>query len=658
MEGSKRGTGSSCVTCNKWFQTEQNLKQHMNTHANRERKECPMCKKKVLQLQLHMKYMHTEQPMLTCDICDARVKGKIGLRIHMRYHSKGWKRPCPVCKKECFELKRHMLLHDKDRPKYECTKCSKVFVQKENLRKHSLTHQEKQDKTICLICKKSYVDIKEHLKMHTTEKNRKTCPVCKHEYARTYLPKHMLSHNEKGTPTFSCSDCDYKSTEKGNLKRHVRYRHTEREKQACSICQKRVLNLDLHLKRKHSGKAETISCRMCDKILDKEHLKRHLEAVHYGRKTEKCPLCQKKTTRLRKHMLLHDKHRPRFVCNTCNKTFSMQKSLEKHMALHKNPDEYRKACPICHTNVVNMASHLTTHNLEKSFKCRLCYAKYGTRSRLRSHVMTHFAAHKKSCPICHKRISKKYIPMHTRVMHSEGSRKLFQCGYCDKQLTTEPHLRRHNQRFHSNGTESTKDCPICAKSISKANLTAHLQTHDPNKIKFSCHNCQKTFHTKSGVQNHIFCKDDFHNNRTKKCRICKKEVSLLSMRQHMGLHKPNRKLFQCVICLKKFVTQRSLKYHLTMNHHKSAKPTHICGICQRAFMFKANLDNHKVTHDPHRALYNCTLCSKVFTLKGNLKRHVVIHRQDKEQKDGDEFMPPNSDGQEYNNILNTCTIIE
>ena len=138
---------------------------------------------------------------------------------------------------------------------------------------------------------------------------------------------HVKTHisNEK---TFECETCERKFDEKSSLKRHISIVHLNVKPYSCEICQKSYTlkhALKVH-KELHEG--QVYPCKQCSTICKtKTYLRMHVQKAHNS-KVEKgrltCKICQKllSSDSLRRHnLLVHSKNRP-FSCKICYQTFA------------------------------------------------------------------------------------------------------------------------------------------------------------------------------------------------------------------------------------------------------------------------------------------------------------------------------------------------
>ena len=242
---------------------------------------------------------------------------------------------CSICC-EKFENTKSWKLHKKmihqKKKKYLCSFCPAKFIQKCQLKSHiknsRLKGHEVKFKHQCPFCPAMFeqkIGVKMHIETVHEKKKEHQCSLS--SWGR-----------QKGNKSFKCEVCDYRSSRKCDLKKHISLVHEAKKRFKCDIC-KAI-------------------------IITKYGLKRHINSVHEGIKPFKCNICDYQTTRklsLKSHIVsVHEentsskdtKTKP-FVCTICDAIFSRKtnmaifmdkKSLSIHIAAvhEKSTALYRK----------------------------------------------------------------------------------------------------------------------------------------------------------------------------------------------------------------------------------------------------------------------------------------------------------------------------
>ena len=123
-----------------------------------------------------------------------------------------------------------------------CSPCGQEFTTKKILAKHLEIHHDNR-KFKCVKCDKEVVG-KTKLNNHMRSHKSVCCKFCGLQVAHGSLPFHQTkcSDNKKGI-LYSCDKCDYKTDQKGNLKRH-KSTHTVKENgqvvHNCVHCKKNI----------------------------------------------------------------------------------------------------------------------------------------------------------------------------------------------------------------------------------------------------------------------------------------------------------------------------------------------------------------------------------------------------------------------------------
>jgi hypothetical protein len=180
------------------------------------------------------------------------------------------------------------------------------------------------DRFKCFLCDficTSRIDVVKHVNdLH--EKVTLTCPECCEEVF--FLNTHMKEH---GKTSGNASDVSDISASLNSGERN------------CILCNENFENdflLKIHRKRYHPKNHMYIPCKICFKMIISERMRRHLKEVH---------------------KLRPQKPNNQYSCNPCDKTFSTDRDLGKHVMYYH--ERRLNTCPFCFSHeVTDLRKHV------------------------------------------------------------------------------------------------------------------------------------------------------------------------------------------------------------------------------------------------------------------------------------------------------------
>ncbi|XP_069463046.1 zinc finger protein 510-like isoform X2 [Ambystoma mexicanum] len=221
---------------------------------------------------------------------------------------------------------------------------------------------------------------------------------------------------------YACNQCGESFCVKGDLRRHQRIHFGERLKSewtdektnpvslqsemrnamSYSDCEKSY-NLKRYVngqRRTHSGfrnpTARPYVCNECEKCFSlKGCLMRH-QKIHEGLKPYACSECEKSFAQkgdLTIHKRTHTGEKP-YTCNYCQKSFSRKGNLNQHKRTHTGERPYKcSQCEKIFSRKGRLHEHQRKHTGEKPYKCTLCEKRFCQKDSLSKHIRMHTGPH-------------------------------------------------------------------------------------------------------------------------------------------------------------------------------------------------------------------------------------------------------------------------
>lgn len=302
----------SCYACPKKNISE--FQNHFQNHAVFKCKMCSGCYNEVKELKQHM-LTHGILPHV-CQNCLISFDSDEKTRIHLLSHNK--KKPekvefrCEICEKKFISqsfLKEHIKIHYKN--VFECPNCDNMSTDILSFQEHKELHTAA---SLCPACgaqfeSKTLAD--QHYRKTHIQRERLICFLCQHSFNSLQgLKNHQLRHSQLKPHTCSHPGCDYRSSQKTDVRVHERT-HSDSRPYKCTV---EGCNVAF----------KTSSHKMA-------HIRRHSGIRNYD-----CLSCSMKfssSTQLKSHSVTHIKDYP-YTCGLCDKSFRMKRNLTKHEATH------------------------------------------------------------------------------------------------------------------------------------------------------------------------------------------------------------------------------------------------------------------------------------------------------------------------------------
>jgi len=400
--------------------------------------------------------------------------------------------------------------------------------------------------------------------------------------------------------------------------------------QKCLHCNKRVPNLENHIKREACFTVGVYCQNCCIIFLKTKQYHNHLGICkNIAGGALKCQFCSFKfheryalvnhlyTDHLDKIPVPHKKCKHKFWCIGLKNHHSKkcifcecQLSTKSELLLHLFTD---------HKDFKEIAPRDEAKN---NFECGLCQKSFSTISLLYIHHKTRACSAKK-CPICLYPVENNVdLLVHVQMTHNQKSiedKQAFICTSCVQISNSQEQLDDHYRKQHMHM------CDVCGLIFQKKScLDIHKRTDNFCK---GCRMCPRVFFlsaksVKSHMQNHVCCK------------TCKKYFSEEEMPKHLQEEAKMVNRLRCEFCTNlTFNNEKELDAHMHKFHFicESKFSKSFAGV-EDFFINKIKLSVHLTTSKKSTRFntslvrstqnLNCLHCFQPFTMAIDLENHI------------------------------------
>jgi len=406
----------------------------------------------------------------------------------------------------------------------------------------------------------------------------------------------------------------------------------------CYVCGKSFGNkgdMKKHISRIHESVPGSVVCDQCPKTFKNSgDLYHHKAQVHTHEilKCERCFVDCKNKNALRKHVKKCSKKEvpsPIILCQFCDQTFSIHKTLYKHLKQQHN-------------------------HIGREFKCDVCEKQYDRQLNLTRHIKRHHGEYigEPMVENCGSEIvslvenSKSMIQIkatctkNSESMSDSKESVVENSGYLydtrgfnafdyilpedhppDFKCKVSLHLDKNDVIPPSNDILEKIIDPVTRKQYI-SDIIEHIKTETPSvktESKYSDESDRKELLDEESFASMV--KEHVHTTRNHD-----EKADTLDFDPESEVVKKISTKNLCDICARCFAHKAALKKHILTAHLKE-EDNAICELCSKVFKYKHLLQYH--TRDVHSTqLFSCEVCGKTFKSKSYLSRHLERHTTD------------------------------
>ena len=339
------------------------------------------------------------------------------------------------------------------------------------------------------------------------------CKICNRNFA--HLKRHIKTKHSKREKK-TCSVCDMKFAQNVSLRRHFETQHSGKEKKKCNMCKyeaHKKSDITEHIERVHEGKMH--NCKDCSfQAKTRDYMRHHIKSVHDGVTTMKCDQCEfecEYTVNSTRKMLIHKETmhgETSYKCDHCNYESKSKQRFMRHKQInHSRPKIVCGQCSFTTKQVTSLKYHVKSAHEGFRWPCDACDRKFKTPALLSLHRGREHdkKLYTRSCTVCDfivetkdSKTSTAKMNNHLDMIHRENIYKCEECSYTTK---INNKMKRHTIN-HKNSKNASFVCDQCSyTSKQKGHLDIHVRSKHKGEV-FKCEICNYSATQLSNLRRH------------------------------------------------------------------------------------------------------------------------------------------------------------
>ncbi|CAL4119900.1 unnamed protein product [Meganyctiphanes norvegica] len=575
---------------------------------------------------------------------------------------------CPECRLPLTSetaLEVHLATHlGATCTEYGCQACLKLFQKPDELQKH-LMDIHAHHLYRCALCKEMF-DSKVSIQVHFAVKHSNECKVHKctrcslifrtqSEFEAHVRSSHLRLPNGDGNGgstigngnssngMYRCLLCTLSLSSEAELAAHV---STHQRQFQCSLCDDAFhieFLLDKHMQSAHNSELngnvplpenlakprrspfkKDLKCDICDADFSSESaLLGHRKQAHNIKNNSGNN--NNNNTKIAAAALS-------LFCAYCSEACKSRADLEIHMKSHQSSGGRHK-CNICDElcpSAALLAQHKLSHiKVLSGSTCSVCREPLTTEHQLTSHQNEHHPAPlPQPCVVCRQTlVTDLEVNVHARfhsLQAAQAQATSVASSILSNSLQQTPVFTTATTVSHTNSESNSRSstsprlsprlrCLECnVKLETPEEAEAHAQVHQSQQKQsssvrtYQCIKCQESFASESEIEAHV-ASHLLHEGSIHECHLCRGTFDTpLRLQCHLIEHTfEGCGSFTCYMCSSVFTTAPRLQQHM-VEHGLAARP-YDCHHCHQKFFFRAELENHALSH-PEATDGSCREC--------------------------------------------------